>query len=142
MSIRARRRLYTLQYIRRAVGHSHAPSAALQMLQHATSKERGTVTKQCERRPTLRAYLYHHEIAQHQCYYCENLERVLPCAARISVLGIPRRGWRGFESPAKFKLLAMGRRPLSVALGVGKVKRKKALLLDVAFCCSIGPGFG
>lgn len=36
-----------------------------------------------------------------------DLERVLPRAARISVLGIPRHGWRGFESPAKFKLLAM-----------------------------------
>lgn len=36
-----------------------------------------------------------------------DLECVLPRAARISVLGIPRRGWRGFESPAKFKLLAM-----------------------------------
>lgn len=114
----------TLQYTRRAVGHSHAPSSALQMLQHATSKEKGSVTKGCERRPTLPAYLYHHEIAQHQCY-CENLERVLPRAARISVLGVPRRGWRGFESPAKFKLLAMKRRPLSEALGMGRVDQKK-----------------
>lgn len=95
-------------------------------------RKKGTVTKQCERRPTLRAYLYHHEIAQHQCY-CENLERVLPRAARISVLGIPRRGWRGFESPAKFKLLTMKRCPLSGALGMGRVKNKKGLLLDRGF---------
>lgn len=56
---------------------------------------------------------------------------VLPhAAARICVLGIPRRGWRGFESPAKFKLLTMeGFRCLG-----------GCEMLD--FVCSIGPGLG
>lgn len=52
-----------------------------------------------------------------------------------AVLGIPRRGWRGFESPAKFKLLAMeGGRCLG---GLGRW-----VLLDVCVCSHSDRGWG